>query len=73
MSENIEGEQQEQCKEARFVDEKYADLIQNVTPVLPIADELYKNRMIHDENYEEIKAEKTEKKKNEKIIRIIKV
>ncbi|XP_016110222.1 uncharacterized protein [Sinocyclocheilus grahami] len=72
MSENHEGEQREQCEEARFVDENYADLIQNVTPVMPIADELYNKGMIHAEKYAEIKAEKIDQEKMRKILESLK-
>uniref|UniRef100_A0A673KP93 Si:ch211-66k16.27 n=1 Tax=Sinocyclocheilus rhinocerous TaxID=307959 RepID=A0A673KP93_9TELE len=52
--------------EARFVDENSAKLIQWVTSVMPIADELHSKGMIHDEKYAEIKAEKTNQDKMRK-------
>lgn len=45
--------------EAQFVDSNYAQLIQRVTSVMPIADELKNKGMLHPETYSEIKAEQT--------------
>ncbi|XP_067309400.1 uncharacterized protein si:ch211-66k16.27 [Pseudorasbora parva] len=69
MSENnIEGDQPERCKEAKFVDDNSAELIQRVTSVLPIADELKQEEgMLHQEKYDEIKAEKTNQDKMRKL------
>ncbi|XP_056336810.1 uncharacterized protein LOC130247547 [Danio aesculapii] len=64
MDENIpEEEPRERCKEALFVDDKSAELIQRVTAVMAIADELRTKDIIHGEKYEEIKAEKTNQEK----------
>jgi len=45
------------------VDAKSAKLIQRVTSVMAIADELKSNDMLHKEKYDEIKAEKTSQDK----------
>ncbi|XP_052388534.1 apoptosis-associated speck-like protein containing a CARD [Carassius gibelio] len=72
MSENNEGEQQERCEEAKFVDKNYSYLIQNVTTVMPIADELLNKGMIHNETYEQIKAETTDQEKMRKLLKSLK-
>ncbi|KAK9980097.1 hypothetical protein ABG768_013494 [Culter alburnus] len=64
MSENnLEGEQRERCKEAQFVDKNEAALIERVTSVMPIADELKSKDMLHGEKYDEIRAEVTNQRK----------
>uniref|UniRef100_A0A673MUR3 Si:ch211-66k16.27 n=1 Tax=Sinocyclocheilus rhinocerous TaxID=307959 RepID=A0A673MUR3_9TELE len=45
--------------EAQFVDKNYAALIQKVSSVMAIADELKNKGMIHEEKYSEIRAEQT--------------
>lgn len=45
--------------EARFVDSNFAALIQRVTSVMAIVDELKNKGMLHAETYSEIHAEKT--------------
>ncbi|XP_077078098.1 uncharacterized protein LOC143731254 [Siphateles boraxobius] len=68
MSEsNLEEEPQEQCKEAKFVDDYFAKLTERVTSVMPIADELKSKGMLHGEKYDEIKAEKTSQDKMRKL------
>ncbi|KAK7159703.1 hypothetical protein R3I94_005902 [Phoxinus phoxinus] len=68
MSEsNLDGEPQERCKEAKFVDDNFAKLIERVTSVMPIADELRSKDMLHGEKYDEIKAEKTNQEKMRKL------
>ncbi len=49
------------------MDEKSAELIQRVTSVMAIADELHSKGMIHAEKYAEIKAEKTNQEKTRKL------
>ncbi|XP_067219947.1 apoptosis-associated speck-like protein containing a CARD [Chanodichthys erythropterus] len=53
--------------EAQFVDKNEAALIQRVTSVMPIADELKNKGMIHAEKYAEIKAEVTNQGKMRKL------
>uniref|UniRef100_A0A672RU33 Si:ch211-66k16.27 n=1 Tax=Sinocyclocheilus grahami TaxID=75366 RepID=A0A672RU33_SINGR len=48
-----------------FVDGKYAALVQKVTSVMAIADEL--KNMIHEEKYAEIRAEQTSQGKMRKL------
>uniref|UniRef100_A0A9J7ZKW5 CARD domain-containing protein n=1 Tax=Cyprinus carpio carpio TaxID=630221 RepID=A0A9J7ZKW5_CYPCA len=67
MSEDHEGEQREKCKEVMFVDKNSAKLIQKVTSVMPIADELKNKGMIHPEKYDEIEAKETDQEKMRKI------
>ncbi|KAK7163588.1 hypothetical protein R3I93_007596 [Phoxinus phoxinus] len=68
MSEsNLDGEPQERRKEAKFVDDNFAKLIERVTSVMPIADELRSKDMLHGEKYDEIKAEKTNQEKMRKL------
>ncbi|XP_051769512.1 apoptosis-associated speck-like protein containing a CARD isoform X1 [Ctenopharyngodon idella] len=61
MSENIL--EREPCKEAKFVDDKRAELIQRVTSVMPIADELKSKNMLHGEKYDEIRKKETNQDK----------
>ncbi|XP_048020132.1 NACHT, LRR and PYD domains-containing protein 1a allele 5-like [Megalobrama amblycephala] len=53
--------------EANFVVKNEATLIQRVTSVMAIADELKNKDMIHDEKYAEIKAEGTNQGKMRKL------
>lgn len=53
--------------EAQYVKKNHAVLIQRVTSVMPIADELRNKDMIHPETYAEIAAEKTNQKKMRKL------
>lgn len=53
--------------EAKFVDENSAELIQKVTSVMAIADELHSKGMIHAEKYAEVKAEKTDQEKTRRL------
>ncbi|KAK9980096.1 hypothetical protein ABG768_013493 [Culter alburnus] len=53
--------------EAQFVDKNEAALIQRVSSVMPIADELKNKGMIHDEKYAEIRAEVTNQGKMRKL------
>uniref|UniRef100_A0A671P8Y9 Si:ch211-66k16.27 n=1 Tax=Sinocyclocheilus anshuiensis TaxID=1608454 RepID=A0A671P8Y9_9TELE len=46
-------------EKAQFVDKNYAALIQKVSSVMAIADELKNKGMIHEEKYSEIRAEQT--------------
>ncbi|XP_073712070.1 uncharacterized protein [Misgurnus anguillicaudatus] len=52
---------------ARFVDEKYAQLVARVTSVMALADYLKSNNMIHEETYSEIRAERTNQEKMRKL------
>ncbi|XP_058620087.1 NACHT, LRR and PYD domains-containing protein 1b allele 3 isoform X2 [Onychostoma macrolepis] len=71
MTENNQEGQRERCEEARFVDKNSAKLIQRVTSVMPIADELHSKGMIHDENYAAIKAKKTDQDKMRKLFELL--
>ncbi|XP_077078099.1 apoptosis-associated speck-like protein containing a CARD [Siphateles boraxobius] len=53
--------------EAQFVTRNRATLIQRVTSVMPIADELQNKDMIHAETYAEIRAENTNQGKMRKL------
>ncbi|KAL1280881.1 hypothetical protein QQF64_015481 [Cirrhinus molitorella] len=53
--------------EVQFVDGNYAALIQRVTSVMAIADELKNKNMIHPEIYSEIRAEQTSQGKMRKL------
>ncbi|KAK7163590.1 hypothetical protein R3I93_007598 [Phoxinus phoxinus] len=53
--------------EGQFVDRNRAALIQRVTSVMPIADELQNKGMINPETYAEIRAEKTNPQKMRKL------
>ncbi|XP_048020130.1 proteoglycan 4-like [Megalobrama amblycephala] len=73
MSENnLEGEQRERSKEAQFVDKNEAALIERVTSVMPIADELKSKDMLHGEKYDEIRAEVTNQRKMRKLFESLK-
>uniref|UniRef100_A0A672RTM9 Si:ch211-66k16.27 n=1 Tax=Sinocyclocheilus grahami TaxID=75366 RepID=A0A672RTM9_SINGR len=54
-----------------FVDGNYAALIQRVTLVMAIADELKNKGMIHDEKYSEIRAEQTNQGKMRKLFEVL--
>ncbi|KAK2900558.1 hypothetical protein Q8A67_008673 [Cirrhinus molitorella] len=62
-----EEEEQKPSKETQFVDRNYAALIQRVSSVKAIADELKNNGMIHHETLSEIKAEQTNQDKMRKL------
>ncbi|XP_016419654.1 NACHT, LRR and PYD domains-containing protein 1b allele 2-like [Sinocyclocheilus rhinocerous] len=62
-----EEEERNPPKETQFVDGNYAALIQRVTLVMAIADELKNKGMIHDEKYSEIRAEQTNQGKMRKL------
>ncbi|KAF4117704.1 hypothetical protein G5714_002257 [Onychostoma macrolepis] len=49
--------------EAQFVDRNFAALVQKVTSVMAIADELKNKDMMHNEKYSEIRVEKTSQDK----------
>ncbi|GAA6234508.1 protein NLRC3-like [Lates japonicus] len=49
----------EEEKEAHWVDNNRANLIQNVTSVMLIADQMHQQRIIHQEMYANIVAAKT--------------
>lgn len=53
--------------EAQFVDDRFAVLVQRVTSVMAIADELKNKGMIHNEKYSEIRAEQTSQGKMRKL------
>ncbi|XP_016305326.1 apoptosis-associated speck-like protein containing a CARD [Sinocyclocheilus anshuiensis] len=53
--------------EAHFVDGNYAALVQRVTSVMAIADELKNEDIIHEEKYAEIRAEQTSQGKMRKL------
>ncbi|XP_030629218.1 NACHT, LRR and PYD domains-containing protein 3-like [Chanos chanos] len=50
-------------EDARFVDEHRAELIQRVTVVMPLADELLSLGMLHEETYTQISAARTSQEK----------
>ncbi|KTF78718.1 hypothetical protein cypCar_00038374 [Cyprinus carpio] len=52
---------------AQFVDDRFAVLVQRVTSVMAIADELKNKGMIHNEKYSEIRAEQTSQGKMRKL------
>uniref|UniRef100_A0A671M1P2 Si:ch211-66k16.27 n=1 Tax=Sinocyclocheilus anshuiensis TaxID=1608454 RepID=A0A671M1P2_9TELE len=52
---------------AHFVDGNYAALVQRVTSVMAIADELKNEDIIHEEKYAEIRAEQTSQGKMRKL------
>ncbi|XP_029595033.1 NACHT, LRR and PYD domains-containing protein 3 [Salmo trutta] len=56
---SIETEKRCEESDAKFVDRHMADLIQNVTMVMPISDKLVQWGMIHDEAYSNIDAART--------------
>ncbi|XP_041927603.1 NACHT, LRR and PYD domains-containing protein 1 homolog isoform X2 [Alosa sapidissima] len=47
----------------QFVDEHRTELIQRVTNVMPLADELHSNGMLHNETYNNIRAERNREEK----------
>ncbi|XP_059358630.1 apoptosis-associated speck-like protein containing a CARD [Carassius carassius] len=53
--------------EAQFVDGHFAVLVQRVTSVMAIADELKNKKMIHNEKYSEIGKEQTDQGKMRKL------
>uniref|UniRef100_A0A672RUC8 Si:ch211-66k16.27 n=1 Tax=Sinocyclocheilus grahami TaxID=75366 RepID=A0A672RUC8_SINGR len=55
----------------QFVDGNYAALIQRVTSVMALADELKNRGMIHDEKYSGIVAEQTNQGKMRKLFEVL--
>nr|XP_055059865.1 apoptosis-associated speck-like protein containing a CARD [Misgurnus anguillicaudatus] len=58
-----EEQQQDSCKEAQFLKDKYAGIVARVTSVMPLADDLKSKNMIHEETYSKIRAEETNREK----------